>query len=230
MKQAWLIKQTHWLKASELTEANKHSAFTRTESHLTLLTRDDHRIICGYSVTLLLGLMHAFLTSGNEYCNSILYGKASELFNEFQYVQNSAARAQPWPHQPRPPGSPLALCPTTDPIQKSSSSLTKLHNPHIFKTAFNVQLVSPYYVFSVLILLLYQHLYGSLLQTGWEARVKINPLLNAIAWENGMLPSTELQTLPTAVSSRAHQLQQLPAGLGALINPKHQRLTLHSGL
>lgn len=37
-------------------------------------------------------LIHAFITSRIDYCNSIIYGTTSNLLNKLQYIQNSAAR------------------------------------------------------------------------------------------------------------------------------------------
>ena len=37
-------------------------------------------------------LIHAFITSRIDYCNSILYGSSSKVLNKLQYIQNSAAR------------------------------------------------------------------------------------------------------------------------------------------
>ena len=37
-------------------------------------------------------LIHAFITSRIDYCNSILYGTTSKNLNKLQHVQNSAAR------------------------------------------------------------------------------------------------------------------------------------------
>nr|XP_061793787.1 uncharacterized protein LOC133585393 [Nerophis lumbriciformis] len=37
-------------------------------------------------------LIHAFITSRLDYCNSILYGSSCKILNKFQYIQNSAAR------------------------------------------------------------------------------------------------------------------------------------------
>ncbi|XP_061765110.1 uncharacterized protein LOC133558054 [Nerophis ophidion] len=37
-------------------------------------------------------LIHAFITSGLDYCNSILYGSSCKILNKLQYIQNSAAR------------------------------------------------------------------------------------------------------------------------------------------
>ncbi|XP_075963092.1 uncharacterized protein LOC142966290 [Anarhichas minor] len=37
-------------------------------------------------------LIHAFITSRIDYCNSILHGTSSKILNKLQYIQNSAAR------------------------------------------------------------------------------------------------------------------------------------------
>ena len=37
-------------------------------------------------------LIHAFITSRLDYCNSILYGSSSKVLNKLQYIQNSVAR------------------------------------------------------------------------------------------------------------------------------------------
>ena len=42
-------------------------------------------------------LVHTFVTSRVDYCNSLLYGLRASHLNKVQHVLNAAARLQPWP-------------------------------------------------------------------------------------------------------------------------------------
>ena len=42
-------------------------------------------------------LVHTFVTSRVDYCNSLLYGLHASHLNKVQRVLNDAARLQPWP-------------------------------------------------------------------------------------------------------------------------------------
>ena len=61
-------------------------------------------------------LIHAFITSRLDYCNSILYGSPAYILNKLQYVQNSTARmlTSTRRSEPYPPGPPLAPHQTPD--------------------------------------------------------------------------------------------------------------------
>ena len=73
-------------------------------------------------------LVHAFISSHLDYCNSLFVGLPAHLLQRLQHIQNSAARiisgtGEILPYHPSIAGIALATCSTTDHFKSSSHCL-----------------------------------------------------------------------------------------------------------